>query len=309
LLAIPSIFGALGFERFLGLTLRVKPHYAELSGIIASGGLFEHPEGHAYQMAIGLFCCVYVLRRERSGVYLCCALLTLMGLAISQGRAAILGVAIALAFILLPEVFRRSPPVLIWTLAFLLTSSFLIMPALASIPGVSGYLRIERGLSARGAVWQYALSAAAEKPWAGHGFMASTELTAAARETLRVSGFSGAGSTFHNTFISKLVDLGLIATLLYSLLYILPLIRICRPSAYPHEQELIRSVILLTVATAIFRDYNIGGIRSTAMLGTIFLGTANLWGLAELWGQDGSSDIAASGSDIAAFHPDTAASH
>jgi O-antigen ligase len=285
-LAIPSFFGALGFEHFLGLTIRVKPQYANLSGIIASGGLFEHPEGHAYQMAIGAFCCVYVLRKERSALYLGCLLLTVMGLVISQGRSAIYGVAVALAFIVLPDFFRRSRPAFIGTLVFLLAFPFLILPQLGSIPGVAGYLRIAAGLSGRGAVWRYALSVAAEKPWTGHGFMSSVELTAAAAETLRASGFTGIGSTFHNTFISKLVDLGIIATLLYALLYIFPLLRICRPSEYRHEQELIRSMILLVVATAIFRDYNIGGIRSTAMLGTIFLGMGNLWGLPGLWGQD-----------------------
>ena len=73
LLAIPSFWGALGYQTFLGILLRVKPSYADFSGIIASAGLFEHAEGHAFQMAIGTLCSVYALRIGASRfVYLTC---------------------------------------------------------------------------------------------------------------------------------------------------------------------------------------------------------------------------------------------
>ena len=42
-------------------------------------------------------------------------------------------------------------------------------------------------------------------------------------------------------------------------------------------------MLILVITTALFRDYNIGGIRSTAMAGSIFLGLANLWNFAVLW--------------------------
>lgn len=116
--------------------------------------------------------------------------------------------------------------------------------------------------------------------------MASTDLTEAQAKWLRSVGFSGGGSTFHNTFISKAVDLGLIAAFFYSLLYFVPLLRTCRIWSPRHEQELMRSMILLTLATALFRDYNIGGIRSTAMLGAIFLGLTNVWPLLSAYGQE-----------------------
>ena len=180
-------------------------------------------------------------------------------------------------FSLLPELFRRSRPFFIGTLAIVLLFPFLILPQLALIPGIGGYLRVERGLSGREEAWSFALSAIGDKPWTGHGFMASTQLTEDEQKTLRKSGFSGAGTTFHNTFISKAVDLGLVVTGLYSLLYLLPLFRICTPSTITHEHDFLRSMLLLIVTAAIFRDYNIGGIRSTAMLSSIFLGLGNLW--------------------------------
>ena len=114
--------------------------------------------------------------------------------------------------------------------------------------------------------------------------MASADLTAANEIRLRKNiGYSGAGTTFHNTFVTKAVDLGLIATCLYSLMYVVPFSRICAPSQYPREQHLVRAMILLTLTTAIFRDYNIGGVRSTAVMGTVFLGIANLWPRLLLW--------------------------
>jgi O-antigen ligase len=285
MLAIPSFWGALGHLDLFGIPLRVKFSYAEFSGIVASAGLFEHPEGHAFQMAMGAFCSWFVVRkRDAIPVYAACLCLNLMGLVVSQGRAVILGVAIALLFSLLPELFRRSRPIFLGTFAIALTFPFFILPQIARLPAVAGYLRTERGLSGREEAWQFAFSLIAERPWSGHGVMASAELTAAEQKNLRKSGFSGAGTTFHNTFISKAVDLGLIATSFYALLYLLPLYRICTPSQYAHEQELVRSILLLTLTAAIFRDYNVGGIRSTAMAGTIFLGLANLWEVAVPWG-------------------------
>jgi O-antigen ligase len=158
-------------------------------------------------------------------------------------------------------------------------------------PGVSGYLRVERGMSGRAEAWEFATELIEEEPVTGYGFMASTRFTETHRRILRRSGFSGAGTTFHNTFISRAVDLGLIVTAIYSLLYLVPLLRICRPTKFCHEQTLVRGMILLTLTAAIFRDYNIGGVRSTAMLGAMFLGLANLWHFASLWsGTEVASD-------------------
>ncbi|MEZ6102388.1 MAG: O-antigen ligase family protein [Pirellulaceae bacterium] len=277
-LALPSFWGAMGHQHLFGIPLRLKFSYSDFSGIIASAGLFEHAEGHAFQMAIGALCCYYLLRSgEKAIVYGPCLLLTLAGLVISQGRAVILGLVIAGFFALLPELFRRSRPIFLGTLAVVLIFPVLILPQIASVPGVGRYLRAERGLSGREEAWQFALAVIKEKPWTGHGFMASTELTELESKRLRKSGFSGAGTTFHNTFISKSVDLGLAVTGVYTLLYLLPLIRICVSSRYRYEQELLRSMLLLTLTASIFRDYNIGGIRSTAMLSAAFLGACNLW--------------------------------
>jgi O-antigen ligase len=276
LLAIPSLAGAAGMESLAGFPLRNKPYYAEFSGVTASGGIFEHVEGHAFQMGIGLLCSLYVLRELGGHVYLGCFALSALGLVISQGRAALFGIAVALMYCVLPELFRRSRPMFLGTLALTLAFPFLIWPQLAKVPGVSAYLRIERGLSGRDEAWQYAWWVIQQKPWTGHGFLASSELTEAEQKTLRRSGFSGGGTTFHNTFITKAVDLGLIVTAIYALLYLVPLIRGCTPSAHPRDDTLIRSMVLLTITTALYRDYNIGGVRSTAMAGAMFLGLANL---------------------------------
>ncbi len=274
---------SLGYDSFGGIPLRNKRNYADLSGIIASGGVFEHAEGHALQMAAGLLCCLYAIRKSSGITFVCCFFLVFAGLVVSQGRAAILGIIVAITFRLLPELFRRSRPILFGSLILFLAFPFLIWPRLAAIPGFAGYLRLERGLSGREEAWQYGLELVEEKPWAGHGFLASSELTELRRKWLRSIGFSGAGSTFHNTFISKAVELGVPVTLLYALLYIVPLYRICSPSDHPLEQQLILGMILLTVTTSIFRDYNIGGVRSTALTGAVFLGIANLWSLLALW--------------------------
>ena len=279
----------MGANNFLGLPLRNKSNYANWSGIIASGGIFEHAEGNAYQMAIGVFCALYALSVRRRPLYAVCLLLSSIALIITQGRAAILGTAVAFGVMVLPSIFRRSRLMFFSTLVATLLFPFLILTTLAAIPGVSSYFRVQRGLSGRDEAWKYAISVIEDKPWTGHGFMASTELTEAERKALRRTGFSGAGTTFHNTFITKAVDMGLVVTCIYTLLYLVPLGRICRLSDYPHEEALLRSMLILTLTTSIFRDYNVGGIRSTAMIGTILLGLGNLWNLNHLWNPDGLS--------------------
>lgn len=281
--AIPSFFGAVGFDSLVGLPLRNKYSYAEFSGIIASGGLFEHPEGHALQMAAGLFCCYYVLRKSSSHtlsryLFAICFVMILAGLIVSQGRGAIFGVAVAVSFSLLPELFRRSRLVFLASLLVITTFPFMVLPRLAEIPGFSSYFRIERGLSGREEAWEFALRFVEDKPWTGHGFLVSGDITEAHKKELRKFGFTP-GTTFHNTFITKAVELGVIVTCIYSLMYIVPLLRICGPSKYPVEQQLVRNMILLALTTAIFRDYNIGGVRSTAVIGALFFGMANLWPL------------------------------
>jgi O-antigen ligase len=283
LLAVPSLFGALGFQSLAGIPLRVKQHYAAFSGIAASGGIFEHPEGHALQMAAGMIACIYVISRSGGLIYYLSFSLALMGLIISQGRAAMLGLLVALAFVLLPELFRRSRLFFLGSLTALLIIPFLIWTQFSDVPVVGSYLRVERGLSGRVEAWQFAISLVEEKPWTGHGFLASSELTELHKKLLRKSGFSGAGTTFHNTFISKSVDLGIIVACTYALLYLVPLFRICQPSRYPREQQFVRSMVLLCLTTALFRDYNIGGVRSTTILGAVFLGMANLWPLVANW--------------------------
>ncbi len=282
-LAVPSLLGAVGIDALGPVRFSNKPSYSEFSGIIASGGIFEHAEGHALQMAVGLCCCLYAVRKWRRLSYAACLLLTTMGLVVSQGRGAIFGVLIALAILALPELFRRSRPVFLGTVLCLWMFPFFIWPQLASIPGVADYLRLERGLSGRDVAWQFAFSIIEERPVTGQGFLASGELTEQHKKLLRKSGYSGAGTTFHNTFITKAVELGVVATFFYMLLYLLPLIRICQPTDFVEEQHLVRSILLVTTTASLFRDYNIGGVRSTAILVSIFLGLANLWPWLILW--------------------------
>ena len=280
LLAIPCYIGAVGIDSILGIPLSNKYSYSSFSGIIASGGIFEHGEGHALQMAVGLFCCVYAFRKTGTFFYGVCTFMVLLGLLVSQGRGAIFGVLIAAAFYVLPDLFNRSRLAFLSSLAFCLLFPFLIWPQLAKVPGVADYLRMERGLSGRDVAWQYAISLIEEKPWWGHGFGTSGDLSEDAWRELRRSGYSGAGTTFHNTFITKAVELGMLTTIVYALMYIVPLIRICKPTDDVLRQQLIRSIIVLTLTASIFRDYNVGGVRSTSMLVSVFLGLASLWPLA-----------------------------
>lgn len=280
-LAIPCYVGALGIDYVAGIPLSNKYAYSQFSGIIASGGIFEHAEGLSLQMAIGLFCCIYAWRKSGNLLYAGCLVMTFAGLAVSQGRGAIFGVLVAIAFYMLPELFRRSQPLFLGSLAFFLLFPFLIWPQLANIPGVADYLRLERGLSGRDVAWLYAIDLVKEKPWTGHGFETAGELSEAGHKLLRASGYSGAGTTFHNTFITKAVELGLVATFFYSLIYVVALLRTCTPSKYVLQQHLIRSMVVLTLTASVFRDYNVGGVRSTTILVAVFLGLANLWPLAE----------------------------
>ncbi len=281
LLAIPSYIGTLGIDSLFGIPLSNKYAYSQFSGLVASGGIFEHGEGHALQMAIGLFCCIYAFRKSGNWLYAICGVMVLAGLVISQGRGAIFGVLVAGMFWLLPELFRRSRPLFFASLALCLAFPFLIWPLLATLPGFSDYLRLERGLSGRDVAWQYAGKLVEERPWTGHGFNTAGQLSEEGRKQLRKSGYSGAGTTFHNTFVTRAVELGLIATFLYALMYLVALFRICQPTQYVLEQHLVRGIVVLTLTASLFRDYNIGGVRSTSILVSVFIGLASLWPLAE----------------------------
>jgi O-antigen ligase len=279
LLAIPCYVGALGIDNIAGFPLSNKYSYSQFSGIVASGGIFEHAEGHSLQMAIGMFCCFYAWRKSGKWLYAVCLAMTLAGLAVSQGRGALFGVMIAIAFCWLPELFRRSQPLFIGSLALCLVFPFLVWPQLSNIPGVASYLRMERGLSGRDVAWLYAIELVKEKPWTGYGFETAGELSEEGHKELRSSGYSGAGTTFHNTFVTKAVELGLVTTFFYSLMYVVSLARICIPTVHIFEQQLIRNVLVLSLTASIFRDYNVGGVRSTAILVAVFLGLANLLAL------------------------------
>ena len=50
----------------------------------------------------------------------------------------------------------------------------------------------------------------------------------------------------------------------------------CSAAERPLEDALIRNMLVLIVTTSIYRDYNIGGVRSTVFLSSIFLGLACL---------------------------------
>lgn len=283
LLAIPSFIGAIGIDAIMGVPLSNKYSYSSYSGMIASGGIFEHAEGHALQMGIGFLCSYYWWRRLGGFTYASCTAMTAGGLIVSQGRGALFGVMIAAAFYLLPALFRRSRTIFLTSVTTCLVFPFLIWPLLSGIPGVSGYLRMERGLSGRDVAWLYAINLVEEKPWVGHGFGTSGELSEEAHKHLRKSGYSGAGTTFHNTFITKSVELGVLVTLVYATLYLVPLIQLCKSTDDELTQHLIRAVVLLTLTASIFRDYNIGGVRSTSMLAAVFLGLANLWPYASVF--------------------------
>lgn len=290
LIAIPSYIGALGIDSIAGLPLSNKYSYSEFSGIIASGGILEHAEGHALQMAIGLMCSLFLSLRTGSILFVLCFVMTSAGLIVSQGRGVLFGVLIACAFWAIPESLRRSRMVLFGGVAFFLLAPFLIWPQLAQIPGFANYLRMERGLSGRDVAWAYAGKLIEEKPWVGHGFGTSGDLSEQGRKQLRISGYSGAGTTFHNTFITKAVELGLLVTLAYLSIYVMALWNISDTSGDAPTQQLIRSIILLTITASIFRDYNIGGVRSTSMLAAIFLGLANLWPFASRFATSGQED-------------------
>jgi O-antigen ligase len=283
LVAIPAFVGALGVDSLIGMPLSNKYSYSEISGIIASGGIFEHAEGMGFQAALGLFCCIYALRVTGNRWYVWCLLAALGALIVSQGRGAIFGVVLAALIAVLPEVFRRVPLLFLGSLAVCLILPFVLWQQMAQVPGIAAYLRIERGLSGRDVAWQYAGSLIEEKPWTGYGFGRSGELSEEGRKVLRRSGYSGAGTTFHNTFITKAVELGMIVAVVYALLYLVPLIRICYPSDQTLQQQLVRSIIVLSLTASIFRDYNIGGVRSTSLIVAVFLGLANLWPLEQVF--------------------------
>ena len=275
LLVPPAILGALGADSFLGLAIKTKEGYARFSSVAASAGVIDFPATFGTQLAIAMVACVYwLVRHPRSAPYWTAFGILALGLIIAQARGAFLGLAGAAALVFLARRIQIPAWMLLTAAIAVILAPLFATELIAMIPGVNSYFRVEAGLAGRAGGWIFALRQIAAEPLAGHGFGASSELTTTHIETLRQVRFRAEGASFHNTFISRAVEFGVPNALLYLAIYVIAFLRTARAASHSLEARFLMAMVLVCTTASVYKDINIGGLRSISVSTALFVGLA-----------------------------------
>jgi len=275
---LPTILvGMAGIDVFMGIPIVVKSFYASYTGIRATGGALELAETLGTQMAIAIPCAWCMYRRSGHWSYLLVFSAAVFGLVVSQSRGAYAAIYVALAISYLATRISPRPSIKLASIVGLIVAPYLAMDLMSQVDFLANWLRLDLGMSGREGGWEFASELVASEPFVGHGFQQSSELTVIYDTVLHRMGFRAAGASFHNTFISKAVDSGLIVAFSYVMLFVVPILR--DRELHPDPVRVcIRTVSVVVLVSALFKDMNIGGVRSIALSTTIFLGLANVLG-------------------------------
>ena len=150
-----------------------------------------------------------------------------------------------------------------------------ILPIIKNVDLLNLFLRLDGNiLSYRGILWVFGLDLIKNNPLVGYGFLQSSNELAHSGLLDTIPTLS-AGAPFHSTFIDNAVDSGLLSIFIYSMLFITPIIRARKYWPEKTQAKLIVAICYGILISAIFINYNIGGVRSVSITIAILLGLAN----------------------------------
>lgn len=279
-LVIPAIWGAMGHEHFFGLAMHNKAYYAKYSSIAASSGIMDFPETFGAQLAFAFVCGIYLIQRSPRPIFWIGVLaLIAVGLIISQARAAILGTVVAMAAVTIASRVRIHPALVVLLCCIAITAPIYALNLIELLPGAKTYLRSNTGLSGREGVWSFALRYIGEHPLRGYGASAAQEYTQRYIHYLKDQNFKAAGASFHNTFLTRAFDNGVLASLSYLVIFLVAMRRAAGKIFFSPEARLVFSAIVVALAITTYRDINSGGMRSITVLVSVFLGLGLLCGI------------------------------
>lgn len=274
LIVVTAILGVAGLDNLGPIPLFVKSGYANFLGIRASAGIFEQLTTFGLLLIFAIFSSLYLSKRRRNVLYLFVAGIFVLMLVALQSRATVLAFGVSVVTLLtFRRITRRSAYTLPAFAGLLATAPFLMISVMATAsPFLNQYLRLSTGLSGRDAGWVLAGSLIAEKPLFGHGLGSSSALTSQFADVLSEGGFYAAGASFHNSFLTKAVDMGLIVASLYILVYVVPLVMLIRSSTPIAMKRYLVGCLVAIPIVAFFVDINVGGARLAVFASAFYLG-------------------------------------
>jgi hypothetical protein len=271
---VTAIMGVVGVDNLGGIPLFVKCGYTNIGGLRSSAGIFEQLTTFGLLLVFAIYSAIYLAKVQRRPGYIVLAALFLLMLIVLQSRSAILALAVSGSILVL---FRGLTPRVRYLIPVAVVvfgvAPFLILKWLALIsPFLDQYLRLSVGLSGREAGWLLALVLIADSPIFGHGLGSSSEMTLQYGAILGEGHFYAAGASFHNTFLTKAVDMGIGVALVYILVYVVPLVRVVRSSMPLELKRYIAGCLIGISIVAFFVDINVGGARLTVFASSFFIG-------------------------------------
>lgn len=277
--AVLSIFGLLsqfGLETIAGIPFATKTAGAySLFGIHATGGVLETPIRLGTQAVLGVGAALYLLHRRRSAVNLALLVTNGVGVLISFSRAAWLAAVVGLLYVFLTR-DRWEGRISVYLTATLAVGLLLFsVYELATRWSLLGQLlRLDYGLSHRELTWPFAMAMILLRPLVGYGFLSAerVKMTYGADVLPELA----LDASFENNFIDMAVQSGLLVAALYGLVFLIPIYRALTSRLELGFRRLLIFTSIAVTVSVMFTNYNIGGLRSTSLAATVFLGLANL---------------------------------
>ena len=275
LLAIFAILANIGFDEIWGLPLSKKFGKYQVFGIQATGGILNKPNNLGAQMLIGVGCSLYLFSKKKSLTNTTLLGLCMTGLILSLGRGPWLGATVGFIYLFFLKKNLSNKAIFFVVLPmFTILILSLLYRYMQEVELAVALLRLRTGISGREVLWPFALSLIAKSPFTGYGFLSASDLKYEYGSSLVLR--YAPDSSFHNNFIDVAAQSGVVVTLLYLALFIVPISRLL---ASDLDQQLKRTLLFITISmfvAANFVNYNIGGLRATSLSLSVFLGIANL---------------------------------
>ena len=278
LLSLIALIGLTPIDSLLGLPLSIKTGVAgRFTGVASSAGIIEHPLTLGPLLCIGLFSGLYLMQRTgRSLSRVMCTFVIAAGLVVAQSRGAYLATIAGLTVYITWGRIHWTPLRVYLLIFAALLAPFFLMSILEHVPILNNWFRVEKGLSGREIVWALALDRFLDHPFFGWGLGSASEITAQYADVLEASGYGAAGASFHNTFLTKLVEGGIFYCFAYVFLYLITIRNVIRSKTETGRKRYLLSVSVGIVMSSFFIDISIGGIRSLSVLCAVHLGVANM---------------------------------
>jgi len=274
ILALTAIASNLGLNNLFGIPFSDKYDYGVL-GLHGTGGILEHPNTLGTEMLLGIACSLYLANRSKAKtVYKFILLLCIFGLFLGMHRGPWLAGGIALIFYFGSKQGLNTKLIYFLILAIGATILlFMFYQYVQTSELLIKLFRIKQGLSGREILWPFGLHLIKMAPLIGYGFLKSSSVKWEYGNDIILK--YAPESSFHNVFIDTAIHSGLIVTFFYMLVFIIPVYRLLSCKEKSTLKNMLVFISIAVLVSINFVNYSIGGLRSTSLAMSVFLGVAN----------------------------------